>query len=301
MKIAVLMSSYNGEKFIEQQIDSVLQQQCEAEIELIVRDDGSNDATHSILQSLQDAGKLRWYTGENLRPAKSFLHLAANCQGADFYAFCDQDDYWHPDKLQKGLDLLKNAEGPAMVLANARLVDGELKDLGRNVYARAPQRDFYSALCGGGFLGCTIIMNEALAKLIRAYPHPDKLIMHDSYVAILCTLYNGQIFFDPAPHMDYRQHGSNVVGTQWTKWDALKNRFARVTKRPKISIADMAQSIVDQNPQNPDPEKFLFLQQVAGYRKNFFTALKLACSRKPTYNSRNMAVTMRLAILLRNR
>ena len=301
MKIAVLMSSYNGEKFIAQQINSVLEQQCEAEVELIVRDDGSTDSTKEILQKYQDEGKLRWYTGENLRPAKSFLHLAANHSSYDYYAFCDQDDYWHCDKLQKGLDLLKNAEGPAMVLANARLVDGKLQDLGRNVYNHAPNRDFCSALCGGGFLGCTIIMNEALAALIRCYPQPEKLIMHDSYVAILCTLYNGQIFFDPVPHMDYRQHGNNVVGTQWTKWAALKNRFARVTKRQQVSIADMAQSILDQNPQNPDPENFRFLQQVAGYRKNFFTALKLACSGKPAYNSLNMAITMRLAILLRNR
>lgn len=301
MKIAVLMSSYNGEKYIEQQIDSVLAQECEAEISLIVRDDGSTDATREILQRYQDQGKLRWYTGENLRPAKSFLHLAANCGIYDFYAFCDQDDYWHPNKLQCNLNLLKDAKGPAMALANARLVDGELQPLGRNVYATPPKMDFYSSLCGGGFLGCTIMMNDALAALIRNYPTPKSLIMHDSYVAILCTLYDGEIFFDPAPRMDYRQHGNNVIGSQWKKRSALKDRMRRIFKKPKNSLADMAQSIVDQNPQNMNAEKYSFLLQVAGYRKNFFTALRLACSGKPRYNSRNMALTLRLATLFRNR
>lgn len=301
MRIAVLMSSYNGERYIEEQIESILSQDCDGEVMLLVRDDGSTDNTLRILEQYQKAGKLQWYTGENLRPAKSFLHLAASCPDCDFYAFADQDDRWHPDKLRAGIAQLQNAQGPAMSFANARLVDGSLLPLERNVYTAPPHHDYYSVLCGGGILGCTIVFNRQLAKLIRQYSNPEKLIMHDSYIATLCTLFDGEIFYDPQPHMDYRQHGNNAVGAQWTKWAALKNRIGRITKPQKVSIAQMAQSILDQEPAGVDPKKLHFLQQVADYRRSLFSAIRLACSRRPTYNSRNMALTMRLAILLRNR
>ena len=77
MKIVVLLSSYNGEKFIKEQIDSILNQDItkEMELQLLVRDDGSKDGTHEILNEYQEKGMLTWYTGENLRPAKSFWEL----------------------------------------------------------------------------------------------------------------------------------------------------------------------------------------------------------------------------------
>lgn len=295
------MSSYNGEKFIRQQIDSILAQEGDFQLSLWVRDDGSSDSTRQILQELADAGKLQWYHGENLKPAKSFLDLVNRCPGYDYYAFADQDDYWHPDKVQKGLALLQGKDCPAMSFANARLVDGQLESLGRNVYNRIPQRDFYSVVIGGGILGCTVVFNEQLASLLRTYNRPDKLIMHDSYTAILCTLFDGEILFDPQPHMDYRQHGNNVIGTQWTKKDALKERLGRITKPEPVSIADMAQGILDQNPNPRDPEKLQWLRTVASYRSRLGRTLSLALSRKPHYNSRNMEITMRLAILFRNR
>lgn len=301
MKTAILMSTYNGASYLAEQIESILAQQSESEIDLIVRDDGSTDETISILQSYASAGKLRYYTGENLKPAKSFLDLIVNCTGYDYYALADQDDNWYPDKVQSCIARLEGKTKPAMAFANAALVDGALQMLGRNVYKNQPNCDFYSVLCGGGILGCTVAFNEPLAQLVRQYAKPQKLIMHDSYLAILCTLFDGEISYDPTPHMAYRQHGNNVVGAQWSKWAALKNRLARITQKQKVSIAEMAQSILDQNPVVPDAKKLAFLKKVAAYRKSFFTAVGLACSGKPRYNSRNMAVTMRLAMLLRNR
>jgi len=301
LNVAILMSTYNGEKFIRQQINSILAQQGDLHLTLWVRDDGSTDTTCQILQELEKDGKLHWYQGKNLKPAKSFLDLVSHCPGYDYYAFADQDDYWYPDKVLSGIRLLEGKDCPAMAFANARLVDGQLEFLGRNVYTHAPQRDFYSVVCGGGILGCTVMFNEKLASLLRTYAHPDKLIMHDSYAAILCTLFDGVILFDIAPHMDYRQHGNNVMGTQWTKWDALKERLGRITRPEPVSIADMAQSILEQNPQAPDANKLQWLRDVASYRDSVGRTLRLACSRKPHYNSRNMAITMRLAILLRNR
>lgn len=299
MRLAVLLSSYNGEKFIRQQLDSILCQQGEFSLDLIVRDDGSADSTQAILEEYAQKGKLRWYTGENLKPAKSFLHLLQNAPGYDYYAFCDQDDYWHPDKLQAALETIEGCKGPAIACANARLVDSKLNPLGRNVYQRTPRTDFYSLLVGSNIIGCTMVFNSQMAALVQEKELPKEIFMHDSYLLQLCALQDGTIVYDEAPHMDYRQHGGNVVGAKWTKWDALRDRLHRITKPNKVSIATQAQSLQDLYPGEGD--EGAFLAQVATYRQSFFKALKLAFSRKPKFNGRNMELTYRLAILLRNR
>ena len=212
--------------------------------------------------------------------------------GYDFYAFADQDDVWDADKIEKTIRPLMDVQRPAIYFANARLADGQLAYLGRNVYRRKPQTDFYSLVCNGGILGCTIGMNGSLAKLIQQAPIPQKMIMHDAFAAAVCAMFDGIFFYDEQAHMDYRQHGNNVVGSNWTKWDAFKDR---------ISIADQAASLLTCYPQLSDPEKKAFLQQVAYYRDSPWNALKLSMSRKLHCNTKNKEITTRLAILLRNR
>lgn len=301
MKAVVLMSTYNGEKYIREQIDSLLAQKGDFSLDIWVRDDGSSDATCQILQEYAAHGKLQWYTGDNLRSARSFFDLIGHCTGYDYYAFSDQDDYWYPDKLKEAILSLEAQTCPAIYCANARLVDCRGEDLGRQVYNRAPHCDFYSVVCGGNILGCTMVFNNQLAELIQKNPMPEQMIMHDSIMLSICTLHDGVILFDEKPCMDYRQHGGNVVGAQWTKWDALKDRWDRITKSQDVSIAQQAQSVITAYPHSENAEKRRFLQKVATYRRSFCSAVSLACSRKPKFNGINMAITMRLAILLRNR
>lgn len=301
MKLAILMSTYNGEKFLHQQIESILNQTCDCEVDLWVRDDGSTDGTQDILKAYADAGKLRWYTGPNLKPAKSFLDLLKHCSGYDFYAFADQDDYWYPDKLSRGMEKIKSCSGPAMSFANARLVDAQLQPVGRNVYRVPPYTDFYSITCNGGILGCTIVFNKKLAQLIQEKPIPKDVVMHDYYLGIVCTLHDGEVIYDSSACMDYRQHGSNVVGTSWKKIDALKNRVGILTVKNSNTIDKMAEAICRNYEAVPDMKKLQWLKRVSYYRKSVFHATGLALDRKPSYNSINMGITLRLAILLRNR
>lgn len=300
MKIAILMSSYNGEKYIRQQIDSILAQQCDFAFDLWVRDDGSHDSTPEILRSYQNAGKLQWYTGVNLKPAHSFWDLLLRCPGYDYYCFADQDDIWHTDKLQRAIEPLIGIEAPALYFANARLVDGALAYLGRNVYRQKPQTDFYSLVCNGGILGCTMALNASLAQLLQQAPVPEKMVMHDAFAAIVCAMFDGTIVYDEQAHMDYRQHGNNVVGSKWTKWDALKDRIKAITTPRKVSISQQAQSLLACFPQLSDADKKAFLLQVAHYRDSARNTLKLSLSRKPRFNGKNKELTARLAIMLRN-
>lgn len=300
MRIAVLLSSYNGEEYIEEQIDSILKQKGDFQLDLWVRDDGSADRTKEILQKYADSGSLNWYTGENMGPACSFLNLIRKCKGYDYYAFSDQDDVWMEDKIQTGLDRLEST-GVALYFANAELVNADLRPLGRYVYKRSPRLDFYTLLCAGGLLGCTMIFREDLAELIRRGDMPRSIVMHDFYTAIVCMGVGGTVYFDIESHMKYRQHGSNVVGVSSGLKNTVKNRIENMTERQRIGIAEQAKELVERYGPEMSEDFFEWAEQVAGYRKSFAARLFLACSRKTHYRNWHMGLTLRLAILLGNR
>lgn len=299
MNIAVLMSSYNGKQYIKQQIQSILDQKCDLDVDIYVRDDGSTDGTKEILQQYADEGVLHWYTGENLKPAKSFMDLLLHCPEHDFYAFCDQDDFWEPEKLQAGTDLIRDITGPAFSFANARLVDQQLQDLGRSVYRAPVKTDFETISCAGGILGCTMVLNHALAALFRTKSMPEKLIMHDFYVALVCALAGGEIFYDHTPRMLYRQHGNNVIGVSRSKTAAIKNRIKTICKKAPTSVGDQAASVLALYPDLGDADRQRWLKRLANRR--FFSRLGIACSRKLHIATRNQSFTVRLAILFGSR
>lgn len=223
MEVAVLMSTYNGEKYLKKQIESILAQQGDFQIDLWVRDDGSTDLTKVILQKYTEQGKLHWYTGKKIYAAKSFIDLIIKVKNYDFYAFADQDDYWFSDKLTIGVYALsqKDFSLPALYFANAELVGSNFESLGRNVYKSMPRTDFETICCAGGYLGCTMIFNNSLAKLIQEKSIPEKIVMHDFYIAEVCACFDGNIIFDSNPNMKYRQHGNNVVGQTVRKHGSL--------------------------------------------------------------------------------
>ncbi len=301
MKIAVLMSTYNGEKYIGEQIDSIIHQKGAFQLDLFVRDDGSKDNTLKILQQYQKKGDLKWYAGENLGPAYSFLDLIKGCGDYDFYAFADQDDYWMEDKLEAGIQMLKGYSGPAIYFANAELVDCSLNSLGRNVYRNAPAVDLYTVMCAANVLGCTMIFNDQMAEAIRCKRVPDKMTMHDSYLARVCASIGGDIVYDEKPHMKYRQHGNNVVGMSSDVKTVIKSRIHDIVTKEKISIAEQASVILELYSDVMAEDNINRLERISSYRKSIWNRISLACSKHTKYSSRNMAFKFRLSILLGNR
>lgn len=301
MKIAILMSSYNGEKYIRQQIDSILSQSGAFQPELWVRDDGSTDGTRDILEDYAVQGKLRWYTGDNLKPAHSFLDLLKHCPGYDYYAFADQDDVWQADKLSSSIQALEAFAGPGLYFANAELADQDLNSMGRTVYRCSPALDFATLTCAGGILGCTMVFNRQLAQLIQNAPMPGPIVMHDFYVAVVCALFGGQIVYDPAARMSYRQHGKNVVGVSRSKTDAIRNRIRAVTQKAVVTVAEQAASVLTAFPETPDTAKRRWLEKLAASAHSFVPRVQISCSRKTHYVSLEKSLTLRLAILLGNR
>ena len=224
MKINVLLSTYNGEKYLREQLESLLSQNVDG-LNIVVRDDGSTDATHAILDEYQNAGKLTWYTGENKGCAKSFWELVVTSPNADYYAFCDQDDHWHPDKLQIAVETLQNA-GDATVarlyFSDVHVVDAQLGHISDGMVEKLPV-DYAHSLIKNIAPGCTYVFNHAARALLVQYdPEKYGIDIHDwmAYKIIACF---GEVVFDETPHLDYRQHGNNVLGASKT---GIKAYFA---------------------------------------------------------------------------
>ena len=236
-KVCVLMSTYNGEKFLKEQLDSLVAQEG-VDISILVRDDGSKDGTKDILDTYREQGKLEWYTGENLRSARSFLHLLNHAGEAEYYAFSDQDDYWLPDKLIAATEKLEKAKGePALYFCQTQLVDKHLNKM--ETPHIHPLVTFGESLVYHFVGGCTMVMNAELKKIISRYS-PEFLSMHDVWIYVVAMAVGAKVFFDAEPHILYRQHGGNVVGQGFgwkTTWKRRINRIVRDKEHVRYRLA----------------------------------------------------------------
>lgn len=220
--VCVLMATYNGEAYLQQQLDSLYSQQ-DVHISILIRDDGSNDSTEAILEkNVSEHDCLSWYADGHLGSSGSFLKLIEDAPEADYYALCDQDDVWDNDKLKcavEKLAVLDNSQ-PALYYSNLRIVDKNLK-FHRNAHSKPwVMKNKYSALVDVAATGCTMVFNRALLELLRQRM-PKACKMHDEWIYLISNFF-GNIVYDFEPHISYRQHGNNVLGLQMDN-NHLKN------------------------------------------------------------------------------
>lgn len=218
------MSTYNGEKYLSEQIESSLHQE-DVEVQLLVRDDGSTDQTINILNAYHKQDKLTFYQGGNLGPAKSFLHLLKKAPQTDYYAFSDQDDYWLPKKLSAAVNKIKSYKGPALYYCQTQLTDESLTPIESVIIH--PKGTFGEALVYQFIGGCTMVMNSALRDIVNKY-EPDYLPMHDIWVFNIALAIGADIIFDPNSYIYYRQHNANAIGQGYSRWEEWKRRIRRV-------------------------------------------------------------------------
>lgn len=204
------MATYNGEKYIREQLDSVFNQEG-VDISVLVRDDGSSDNTCSILEEYSKAHQLTWYADQHLNVAKGYFALMQKAAETDFeyFAFCDQDDVWDKDKLSIAVNSISEVEGPALYYCGQRLVDGDLNFIADHELNR--ERSLTTRFILSDFAGCTGVFNKSLIDEVVSYT-PDYMLMHDTWILKICLAIGGTVIVDPEAHMSYRQHGGNTVG-----------------------------------------------------------------------------------------
>ena len=218
MYVNILLSTYNGEQFLGQQLESLFRQSF-SNFTILVRDDGSADQTVQLIRDCRDQRLVLIEEGPHLGVVGSFLRLLTLADpGADYYAFCDQDDIWMPHKMERALNRLGLLKDHPVVLYCSRqiLVDEALNILGQSPkYPRGP--NFRNALVQNIATGCTVVISRGARELLLR-PSPPDIVMHDWWMYLVVSAF-GKVIFDAEPTVYYRQHRENVVGSRvrWMK------------------------------------------------------------------------------------
>ncbi|MCC9017160.1 glycosyltransferase family 2 protein [Flavobacterium lipolyticum] len=218
--IAILLSTYNGEKYLREQLES-LYLQTYKEFQLFVRDDGSTDSTINILQEYKSRySNITLFTNEgtNMGACMSFMWLLKNVE-AEYYMFCDQDDIWFSSKVQISLDALesesKRSEDKAIIVHTDLIVTDSKLDI--TAYSLWENDNTHPSRITRKYLklvnyvtGCTMIFNRKARDLSIDYT--GNILMHDFWISICVDSSKGAIVSLPVPTIYYRQHSNNTIG-----------------------------------------------------------------------------------------
>lgn len=234
MKVNILMSTYNGQQFLAEQIRSI-QEQSYTDWTLFIRDDGSSDNTKEILKDFERQDSrihlIDNDKSDNLGVIKSF-HKLVNHDRADYYFFSDQDDVWLPNKLELSLKEAQNylADLPLMVYMDLKVVNQDLEIMTESMVksqSHHANTELVQELTENTVTGGVAMINHALAEM---WQETDDILMHDWYLALLASAFGNLVFIDQPGEL-YRQHSDNVLGAR-----TLSKRFKKWI-RPHILFA----------------------------------------------------------------
>lgn len=226
-KVAVLLSSYNGEKYIAEQIDSILAQTY-PNIDIYVRDDCSTDGTVAVLRPYAERGDIILMEGEkNLGYPEGFYEMLRTVTTADYYSFSDQDDVWNPDKISRAVVGLnrRDQDIPALYFANYDVCDEELNYLYTSTYLRTKPVFRHSLYACVG-LGFTFVLNKRAKEMItnqRSVYGETK----DVWIGMLCSAF-GELIFDRKPCAKHRKNPGAYSVQESSFWQIQKERFKQL-------------------------------------------------------------------------
>lgn len=233
-KILILMATYNGEKYISEQIESILSQTYK-NIELIILDDNSNDQTVKFIEEFKKKDRrITLYQNEvNIGILKNFNKLIniAKTKKYDYIMLSDQDDVWKKDKITKTLSLMleteqENKKDPIVVYTNLELVDKKLKKLGIKIRYKKETIRLFRILHQNPIYGCTMMLNKKLIDSLEEN-FPEEFVHHDYYITFIAFL-KGKVCHLDEECIFYRQHGKNNSGS------SIKNRSSKFFNIPNL-------------------------------------------------------------------
>lgn len=223
--ISVCMATYNGERFLREQLETILPQLAEGD-ELVVSDDSSTDGTVAILGEFAADPRIRLYTGNTFRSPVFNFEFALKQARGEIVVLADQDDVWLPNKLAAVRDrFCRQTARPYLIVLDAQVVDEAGGELYPSVLGRLDAGPgFWKNLYDNRYLGCCMAFSRDLLE--RALPFPSRIPMHDIWLGQLCERI-GTTAFVPEVTMQYRKHGSSMTSftIRFRPWLQIKRRF----------------------------------------------------------------------------
>lgn len=227
--VLVLMSTYNGEKYLEAQLESIITQEGATPI-ILIRDDGSSDGTHKILKRYEARG-IQWYQGHNIGAWKSFMELLQNAEkhvdleNIDYIALADQDDIWDKDKLYTASDGLDKNHGASLYCCALKTFCESNTDKHTVIIPKV--YGLLESLIRNKMAGCTMVFTKELLAVVNQY-QPFRMVMHDAWIVQVCRVLNRRIIIDSKPHIRYRLHDNNTCGAAITIRQKANTHIRRV-------------------------------------------------------------------------
>ena len=286
MKVQVLMSTYNGEKYVEEQINSIAENQIDdIDISILVRDDGSGDRTQEVLNVLKAKERIQIEVmkGKNLGVTRSFLQLIKNAPEADLYFFADQDDKWSEDKIATVVDLGKMSDEPAVYVSGYYLTDATLNVQSEWIPSENTENSLLQILFANMVPGCVMGFNRALLLEMQK-DLPEDVPMHDIYA--LATAYCcGSIRYIEKPLVYYRQHGNNVEGvhSEHVDWKRIWKKQKKIWSQKPQHTSELAALLLKKYGHAMPVDEKNNLQLVCGYRNKISSKLKLISNKEIYY------------------
>lgn len=282
--VQILLSTYNGKKYLRCQLDSLINQSLLGNISILIRDDGSTDNTLDILKQYEmKYSFIKVTKGKNIGAKKSFFKLIQEAGEFDYYAFCDQDDYWFSDKLEKAISVLSNYNDrePLLYFSALKCVDSNLKIIEKNKTKKETAYNFGQIMIKNNANGCTMVFNnktmDALKFGFKKTINIELLPFHDHWTYLVVLSLGGKVIYDNEARILYRQHNCNEVGMDLGIVHKLKThkifdggniRFLYLTELDRIY-----------HKQIPIVESIL-LNKAIHYKKNLVQRLGLAINKQ---------------------
>ena len=299
-KILVVMSCFNGEKYIQEQIDSILSQ-IDVDVTLMIRDDGSNDRTPEILKhNAEMHNNIKLELGENIGFRRSFYDTLMKTRGDyDYYSFADQDDVWEKDKLIRAVNMLENDDNDIKLYASAlRVVDSELNFMYLNEF-KGIRINYGSALSRQRIAGCTMVFNRNLYQMCKKFRITEEmgnLFSHDGAVYYICLVCGGKVIFDSESRINFRRHDGTVTehGKGFLKRvSSVTNIFGKY-KNKRTNQAKMLNDIFSSY--MPDEIQEIS-DKILCYRESFRKTLSLMNDKRINSGIRSVDFINKLAVL----
>jgi glycosyltransferase involved in cell wall biosynthesis len=269
-KVAILLATYHGQRFLQEQLASFAAQ-THTNWEVWASDDGSEDDTHRIMEEhLQLWGdqRLSIHNGPREGFAANFLSLTCNAQiCADYFAYSDQDDVWERDKLERAVRWLDSVPDniPGLYCSRTRLVDEKNCEIGVSpLFTKAPS--FSNALMQNIGGGNTMVLNKAARELLQVAGDQVVVATHDWWAYVVVTGCGGRVFYDRAPTVRYRQHEGNLVGMN-SSWKARLKRIRMMFAGQFRGWNDMHLHALPRLDRNLTPDCKVTLERFARARK----------------------------------